>query len=72
MVSTYTFHLPIFIMNTSSVLAHLILNSLLNNLKKLGLVGDACVQALGKQKQENQKFTVILSYRVKLRLAWAM
>lgn len=42
MVSTYTFHLPIFIMNTSSVLAHLILNSLLNNLKKLGLVGDAC------------------------------
>lgn len=30
------------------------------------------MQALRKQKQENQKFTVILSYIVKLRSTWAV
>jgi hypothetical protein len=45
MAITYAFHMLIF-MNTSSVLAHLNLNSLLKNPKKLGMVlgldGDAC------------------------------
>lgn len=30
------------------------------------------MQALRKQKQENEKFAVILSYIVKLRLTWAV
>lgn len=30
------------------------------------------IQVLRKQKQENQKFAVILSYIVKLKLTWAI